>query len=151
MPMKTTSRNKQAIPWSEEELAQLGKDTDSAVSVKTGRTLDAVRSRRLALKIPIFRENDWTESQIAMLGNASDREVAKMTGRTPEACYLKRKELRIPCSRKTAVNRLAILILKRVEAGERQSAIANEMLVSKQYVNELVGRASKLQAETTSV
>src|SRR3989442_1088424 len=70
--------------WQEWELELLGKMPDRDAARETGRTLSAISSRRVELKIPAIRTRElpWTPEQIALLGKLPDKEAARLIG-----CY----------------------------------------------------------------
>jgi hypothetical protein len=87
--------------WTGEQLALLGTDHDEAVAKRIGRTLSAVTSRRVALKVPAFSAwpgggRGWTDEELALLGTMSDTELAGRLDRTPGAVAQKRQALGVP-------------------------------------------------------
>src|SRR6266850_1638394 len=84
--------------WQEWEIKWLGKVSDPVAVRKTGRTLSAVSTKRVELKIPAVRTNKvpWTKQQIALLGKLPDRDVARLIGCTYGNVSRKRLEMRIP-------------------------------------------------------
>lgn len=85
-------------PWTEEEEALVGTDTDGAIAEQLGRTPMAVRNKRRAMGIAPFREyrHEWTDDELALLGAMSDAVVAEMLGLTRLTVLKKRQDLGIP-------------------------------------------------------
>jgi hypothetical protein len=83
--------------WQEWEIEVLGKFPDREAAQKTGRTLLAVSTKRVELKIPAIRTRQlpWTSEQIALLGELPDDEVARRIGCTYGNVSRKRLELGI--------------------------------------------------------
>src|SRR5438874_641700 len=78
--------------WTEDEVALLGTDTDSAIAklLGVGRHLVFEQRRRLGIpRIP----NRWTESEMHLLGTATDGQVARTLGRTEHSVRWKRQRL----------------------------------------------------------
>ena len=69
-------------PWTAEELALLGTDTDAAVARRIGRTQTAVymQRRKLGLAPGIPHTRTWTKAELRLLGKHSDAEVASRLG-----------------------------------------------------------------------
>src|SRR5262245_42040558 len=81
----------------------------SAIAKKITRTVSAVTSKRVHLKIPAFsgwpgRGPAWTDEQLALLGTHYDEVIAKKIGRTQSAVCQKRIALKIPVSRDRRVH-----------------------------------------------
>jgi hypothetical protein len=87
--------NRRWQPW---EIDVLGKVPDRKAVRKTGRTLSAVSTKRVELKIPAIRTRrlPWTPKQIALLGKLPDREAARLIGCYYSNAARKRLELGIP-------------------------------------------------------
>ena len=86
--------------WKTEDIALLGTMDDAEVARRTGRTLEAVRSKRERLGIPNPADSAWSgppprwtpeEDQLAL--TLSIREAAKRTGRTERAVGNRRHKL----------------------------------------------------------
>jgi hypothetical protein len=87
--------------WTAEQLALLGTDHDEAVAKRLGRTLSAVTSKRVALKVPAFSGwpgggRGWMEEELALLGTMPDAELAERIDRTPGSVAQKREALGVP-------------------------------------------------------
>ncbi len=91
-PLKSNRR------WQAWEIELLGKIPDGEACQRTGRTLSALSTKRVELKIPAIRTRRiaWTPEQIAFLGKLTDREAAKRIGCTYKNVNRKRLELGIP-------------------------------------------------------
>jgi hypothetical protein len=63
---------------------------DEEVARRIGRTVHAVRLRRICLGIPDPGGHGWTAAEVALLGVAPDAERAGKIGRTPGAVTQKR-------------------------------------------------------------
>lgn len=89
-------------PWTEQDLAALGTDIDAAIAARLGRTLHAVRAKRLSLGIAPARPRArrWKASEIALLGKFSDGEVAKLLKIHRFTVMSKRNSLGVPAFRK---------------------------------------------------
>lgn len=85
-------------PWTEEEEALVGTDTDGAIAEQLGRTPMAVRNKRRALGIAPFREHahDWTDRELAILATMSDEDAAEQIGVSRQTLQKKRRSLGIP-------------------------------------------------------
>ena len=84
-------------PWTDEEDAYLGTDTDEVIGETYGLTPLEVEARRRFLGIPEFcGEQSWTPEEDALLGTAPDREVARKLGRTYKGTAGRRDKLGIP-------------------------------------------------------
>lgn len=77
---------KAALQWTDDMLAQLGKEKDAVLAERWGTTAKTVNLKRNALGIPAFGHVQWTGEMLALLGTDSDAELAK------------RKELGIACT-----------------------------------------------------
>jgi len=85
-------RNPVWKPWTETELALLGKYTDAEVTVRTGHPVGSVKMRRCQLGIPCFnsKRRPWLSEEDVLLGKLSDREVSRRTQRTFAAVRTRR-------------------------------------------------------------
>ena len=85
-------------PWTESEVALLGRRPDKDLATHLGRTLKAVQSKREFLRIPnrCRKVRDWTAQEIGLLRDHGDAEVGRLTGRTKAAIRYKRSHMRIP-------------------------------------------------------
>ena len=83
-------------PWEKWELALLGKQPDSAVARKIGRSLEAVSRMRKVQGIPALRARPkWTAREDALLGKFPDRETARRLGRAYGSVRVRRLALGI--------------------------------------------------------
>lgn len=84
--------------WTQRELKLLGTMPDSDVAQRTGRTAQAVASRRATLGIPnpAPQTRPWTSADHKLLGKFPDDEVARRTGRTAAAVEARRETYKIP-------------------------------------------------------
>jgi hypothetical protein len=83
--------------WTRREIEQLGRRPDREVAEALGRSLNAVRLRRIRLGIPNRppARHVWTPEQIALLGAMTDRELAEKIHRPVKSVTLKRQSLKI--------------------------------------------------------
>ena len=74
----------------------MGKLPDSEISLRLGRSVTAIRTRRqeLGLKDPSKRK-PWTAADVKLLGTASDADIARPIGRSADAVKTRRKNLGI--------------------------------------------------------
>src|SRR5439155_9210311 len=94
-----TSTGKPRAPeWTLQDQALLGKMPDAEAAQRLGRTLVAIRVRRLRLNIPNYGQSfkRWTPEELALLGSMPDRLLARKLHRTRIAVTGKRDQLRIP-------------------------------------------------------
>lgn len=85
--------------WTPEQDRLLGTGLDSAVAEKLGRSVNAVRSRRCALGIPVHEHTGarpWTPIEEKLLGKKPDDEVARLLGRGARGVQIHRQSLGIP-------------------------------------------------------
>jgi hypothetical protein len=84
--------------WQAWEIELLGKMPDREACRKTGRTLSALSTKRVELKIPAIRTHQlpWTPEQVALLGKLPDKEAARIIGCYYSNVARKRLELGIP-------------------------------------------------------
>lgn len=85
--------------WTTEHDGLLGTDSDSAIAEKLGRSVDAVRSRRCALGIPVHEHTGsrpWTPAEEKLLGTKPDDEIAATLGRGARGVQIHRQSLGIP-------------------------------------------------------
>jgi hypothetical protein len=85
-------------PWTPEQDQLLGVLTDDEAAARTGRTRNAVlsRRRRLRKKCPTCSWTHWTPAQVKLLGTMPDRELARRLRRTVLSVGLRRRKLHIP-------------------------------------------------------
>jgi hypothetical protein len=96
VPKKSGRRLSASCFWQRWEIYFLGKHPDKETARRTGRSVGAVLSKRVALHIPVFNGlKDWREWELKLLGKIPDEEVVRRTGRTSLAVRNKRKKLRI--------------------------------------------------------
>jgi hypothetical protein len=71
-------------PWTENDLALLGKFTDAKVADRTGHPVGSVKMQRCKLGIPCCdsQRRPWLPEEDTLLGKLSDREVSRRTQRT---------------------------------------------------------------------
>jgi hypothetical protein len=96
-PVASTEPKNSGQSWLPKEDRLLGTMSDVEAAVKLGRSVDAVRARRVGLNLPLAEPlvEPWTAEELSVLGKLPDREAAAKTGRTPIAVALKRRKLRI--------------------------------------------------------
>jgi len=74
-----------ARKWIKKELQLLGKRPDFELVRQFGRSLQAIVTKRLQLKIPRFIEEGkprrWSLDEEALLGTDADNKIAKRLGR----------------------------------------------------------------------
>src|SRR5262245_47291708 len=84
--------------WTASEDAMLGRLHDEEVARRLGRTMLAVRTRRLrkgrSLRNP--KRRPWTSQEEKLLGTSTDREVARLLARHHTTVGERRRELGIP-------------------------------------------------------
>ena len=80
--------------WTDEEIALLGTDHDSAIAERLGVAPYIVEGKRRRLGIPGVLDR-WSPEEVALLGTAKDREIAEKLGKTTEAVRSKRAMLGI--------------------------------------------------------
>jgi hypothetical protein len=68
--------------WTRSEKKLLGTMPDKDLAERINRTLEAIRWRRLRMKLPPSNPKwkPWTEEHLTLLGKLSDKEVAACTG-----------------------------------------------------------------------
>ena len=71
---------KAALQWTDDMLAQLGREKDAVLAERWGISAKTVNLKRNALGIAAFGHFQWTSETTALLGKASDAEVAKQLG-----------------------------------------------------------------------
>ena len=86
---------KAALQWTDDMLAQLGKEKDAVLAERWGTTAKTVNLKRNALGIPAFGHVQWTGEMLALLGTDSDAELAKRWDMSKASVLAKRKELDI--------------------------------------------------------
>ncbi|MDO4592644.1 MAG: hypothetical protein Q4B46_07570, partial [Comamonadaceae bacterium] len=86
---------KAALQWTDEMLAQLGKEKDAVLAERWGTTAKTVNLKRNALGIPACGHVQWTQEMLTVLGTDSDAELAKRWGMSKASVVAKRKELGI--------------------------------------------------------
>ncbi len=80
--------------WKPAELRLLGKLPDAEVARRTGRTVEAVRSKRAKLKLPNPESPAWTPDELALFGKLPNAEIARRTGRSLSSVASKRWKLK---------------------------------------------------------
>src|SRR6266542_2444063 len=97
-PMPAGRHLSKGAPWSVRELRQLGREPDSVLARRIGRTIKEVvamrEARRVRLRTPPRR---WTAREIKLLGRFTDAEVARRLRRGHESVSAQRRALSIPC------------------------------------------------------
>ena len=68
---------KAALQWTDEMLAQLGKEKDAVLAERWGTTAKTVNLKRNALGIAPYGQLKWDEAALALLGQLPDAEVAR--------------------------------------------------------------------------
>lgn len=92
--------NPERRPWSKAEERLLGNISDRETTQRTGRTIEAVLARRVALgRRDPTRRRAWTAAEDRLLGTASDGDIAHLLKRTVSAVKTRRKGLKIPAAR----------------------------------------------------
>lgn len=82
--------------WTAAEDRQLGTKPDAELAKEFGRTENAIRGRRRALRISLKQSRSvWTKAEEKLLGTASDAEVARRLGRGERGVQLHRQMLGI--------------------------------------------------------
>jgi hypothetical protein len=81
--------------WTDEEIALLGREHDSAVAERLGVPKYTVENKRRRLGIPGIVKR-WTDEEVALLGTKTDREIASQLGRETAAVRRKREIMGIP-------------------------------------------------------
>jgi hypothetical protein len=85
--------------WTPEQERLLGTDLDLRIAERLGRTVEAVRTRRCALGIPIHHHlgaKPWSPEEVKLLGTKPDDEIARLLGRGERGVQLHRQSLGIP-------------------------------------------------------
>jgi hypothetical protein len=85
--------------WTPQQDRLLGTDSDPRIAERLGRSVDAVRSRRCALGIPIHHHlgsKPWTREEEKLLGTKPDDEIARRIGRGARGVQIHRQSLGIP-------------------------------------------------------
>ncbi len=79
-------------PWTEKELALLGKHSDAEVAALTGRNFGTVWQKRRTLGIaqPTLKFRKWTPAEDKLVGTAPDAEIARRLNRTVSAIKSRR-------------------------------------------------------------
>ena len=86
---------KAALQWTDDMLAQLGKEKDAVLAERWGTSAKTVNLKRNALGIAAFGHFQWTKEAVAMLGKEPDAEVARQLGISKASVVAKRVELDI--------------------------------------------------------
>src|SRR5947208_798257 len=88
---------RQGLPWSQAELNRLGKAPDAEVATKTGHTEQAVKLRRLALRLPMPNSKIyfWQRKNDKLLGVLPDHECAARIGCKLTSVEQRRRKLGI--------------------------------------------------------
>ena len=85
--------------WTPQQDRLLGTDLDPRIAERLGRTVEAVRTRRCALGIPIHHHlgpKPWTPEEEKLLGTKPDDEIARLLGRGARGVQIRRQSLGIP-------------------------------------------------------
>jgi hypothetical protein len=85
--------------WTPQQDRLLGTDSDARIAKLLDRTVDAVRSRRCALGIPLHHRigpKPWTAEEEKLLGRKPDDEIATLLGRGERGVQIHRQTLGIP-------------------------------------------------------
>ena len=69
-------------PWSTEDEALLGTDSDNVIAGRLKRTTVSVSKRRRFRGIPHYEDREWSQQDDALLGTSTDRQVAEELGRS---------------------------------------------------------------------
>jgi hypothetical protein len=85
--------------WTKRQLRLLGKYPDDEVARRTGRSRDAVRSKREALGIPNPGGTRWSAAEDALVRTFLPPVAAARTGRSLKAVYERRRVLGLPDGR----------------------------------------------------
>jgi hypothetical protein len=85
--------------WTAKEKRLQGKLPDAEVARRTGRTIGAVRVKRVELGLPNPASRAWTAEELALLDTAPDGKVAEQIGRMRSAVSAQRWYLAIPAAR----------------------------------------------------
>jgi hypothetical protein len=85
-------------PWTAEETALLGTDTDRAIAERLGIPRRAVTQERVRLRIPGISQH-WNAQETALLGTAPDSRLAARIGKSASAIRQRRDRLGIPAFR----------------------------------------------------
>ena len=86
---------KAALQWTDEMLAQLGREKDAVLAERWGTSAKTVNLKRNALGIAAFGHFQWTHEAIALLGSDSDAELARQLGISKASVVAKRGALHI--------------------------------------------------------
>ena len=89
-------------PWTAEEEACLGMDSDEVIAKKLGRSVIGIQVRRgrKGIHLRHLKNRPWTQRELKLLGTATDTEVASRLDRHPKTVQQKRAQLGIaPYSR----------------------------------------------------
>lgn len=125
--------------WTEEALALLGTDIDSAIAKRLGFPDYVVWNKRTDLGIPAYgKVPPWTEEEIALLGTMYDTKVAKKLGRTLFSVKRKRETMQIPAFKSASFwtsERIAFLGTASDEQVARQLNVSAKAVYAKR--NEL--------------
>jgi hypothetical protein len=85
--------------WTDKEKRLLGKLPDDEVAKRIGRTVGAVRVKRVKLSLPNPQSWAGTAQEIALLSAAADGKVAERIGRTRSVVSAQPWKLDIPPAR----------------------------------------------------
>ncbi|HEY6181086.1 MAG TPA: hypothetical protein VIW67_02510 [Terriglobales bacterium] len=89
--------------WTPTQDRLLGTAADSVIAERLGRSVDAVRSRRCSLGVPVHRHTgaqQWTPAEEKLLGTKPDDEIAEILGRGARGVQIHRQNLGIPAFEK---------------------------------------------------
>lgn len=113
MPQALAKRPRNEYEWNPENIARLGKISDSELAELMGGIPSVIRRKRNELGIPAFKHApgakkgkprpnfDWSEQAISLLGTKTDKEVAEKLGLCIAAVGQKRRSMSIAGVRPT--------------------------------------------------
>lgn len=113
MPQALVKRPRNEYEWNPENIARLGKISDSELAELMGGIPSVIRRKRNDLGIPAFKHApgakkgkprpnfDWSEQAISLLGTKTDKEVAEQLGLCIAAVGQKRRSMSIAGLRPT--------------------------------------------------
>lgn len=97
-------------PWTETELALLGKYPDAEVAARTGHPAGSIKMQRCKLGISCCNPKKcaWSSEEDVLLGKLSDREVSRRTQRTFAAVRTRRiaRGIREPAAARAELSRI---------------------------------------------
>ncbi len=96
------------VPWTADEDALLGTMKDGDVAERTGRSEEAVSSRRYVLNVAAFTKRrprrapaTWSAEKDRLLGTMPDGDLGRKLRCSPMAVFYRRKRLKIAAFRKS--------------------------------------------------